>query len=106
MTGYFSDSDSPQRILNQNHHQSERKMSRFMTSEQYPHFSFFITVQTNALKKKINKGFNQRSRNLQFIPTVSEPTLLSFVIKMQDFTLHKITVYYNNRILDSKIGFD
>ncbi len=27
-------------------------------------------------------------------------------IKLYDFTLHKIIVFYNNRTLGSKIGFD
>lgn len=57
-----------------------------MTSGQYPQASVFNpglanTNQRNALKNK-TKQLNQWSRNPQFIPTISEPTLLSFFIKL------------------------
>lgn len=63
------------------------------------------TTPKNALKYKTEQFDPMEQKST--IYTNNFWTNITFLfIKLEDFTLHKIIVSYNNRTLDSKIGFD
>lgn len=59
----------------------------------------------NALRDK-TKHFEPMEQKSKIYTNNFWTNITFLFIKLQGFTLHKIFVFYNNRTLDSKIGFD
>lgn len=72
--------------------------------------SFGLERKTKGLwnKTKDNQILTNVAQNPQIIPIIqTNKNIFSLLfIKLSNFTLNKIIISYNNRPLDSKIGFD